>query len=210
MKLFLCIIAIAFAPAHALAADGQVLINQSTVLATGGFPYKITQSGSYRLSGNLTVPVGVNAIVTANGVTLDLNGFSINGPGIFPNAGAAVFCTDHERITVTNGSVSGFAEGLLFLGNSRFIVLDKLLVNANTVTAGGQPIGGVSGIVGVNLASYALIRDSVFLGQLQLTCPGLIRDSAVNANENNLPPSTGGFDFPRVCTGSAVISAPLQ
>ena len=37
----------------AFAVDGVVLINQSTVTAAGGFPYSITQSGSYRLSGNL-------------------------------------------------------------------------------------------------------------------------------------------------------------
>jgi hypothetical protein len=41
--------------APAFAVDGVVLINQSTVMAAGGFPYKITQPGSYKLSGNLAV-----------------------------------------------------------------------------------------------------------------------------------------------------------
>ena len=64
------------------AVDGVVLINQSTVTAAGGFPYKITQPGSYRLSGNLTVPdANTTAIsIRTTGVTLDLNGFSIIGP----------------------------------------------------------------------------------------------------------------------------------
>jgi len=35
--------------------EGVVLINQSTVMAAGGFPYVITQPGSYKLSGNLTL-----------------------------------------------------------------------------------------------------------------------------------------------------------
>ena len=39
----------------AFAVDGQVLINQSTVMAAGGFPYIISNSGSYKLSGNLTM-----------------------------------------------------------------------------------------------------------------------------------------------------------
>jgi hypothetical protein len=34
------------------AVDGTTLINQATVPSAGGFPYHITQSGSYRLSGN--------------------------------------------------------------------------------------------------------------------------------------------------------------
>jgi len=64
------------------AVDGVVLINQSTVVAAGGFPYKITQPGSYKLSGNLTVPdANTTAISIASvNVTLDLNGFGIIGP----------------------------------------------------------------------------------------------------------------------------------
>src|SRR6185437_2583451 len=39
----------------AFAVDGVVLINQNTVIAAGGFPYHITQAGSYRLTSNLVV-----------------------------------------------------------------------------------------------------------------------------------------------------------
>jgi hypothetical protein len=48
---------------------------------TPGFPVTISQPGSYRLDSNLTVPdVNTTAIlITANNVTLDLNGFSIIG-----------------------------------------------------------------------------------------------------------------------------------
>ena len=82
-------ILLAFAPV-VLAVDGTVLINQSTITngltgcPTGGhFPIIICQSGSYKLSGNLTVPdANTDAIdVSANDVTIDLNGFSISGPG---------------------------------------------------------------------------------------------------------------------------------
>jgi hypothetical protein len=37
------------------ADDGVVPIDQAVVAASGGFPYKITVPGSYRLSGNLVV-----------------------------------------------------------------------------------------------------------------------------------------------------------
>jgi hypothetical protein len=64
--------------AYTFATDGQVLINMSTVNAAGGFPYRITQSGSYKLSGNLTPPRNVTAIrIEAPYVSLDLGGFSI-------------------------------------------------------------------------------------------------------------------------------------
>ena len=55
-KTVFVVLATALVPFRAFAVDGTVLINQSTVTAAGGFPYKIMQSGSYRLSGNLFVP----------------------------------------------------------------------------------------------------------------------------------------------------------
>ena len=84
-----------------LAVDGVVLIDQNRALAGNvtpgdapGFPIRISVPGSYRLSGNLTVPnVNTSAILLATShVTIDLNGFAILGPvdcsGGFPCAGA--------------------------------------------------------------------------------------------------------------------------
>src|SRR5262245_64219724 len=60
--------------------DETVLINQTSVQDAGGFPFKITAPGSYKLTGNLVVPVGTDGIqIQALDVTLDLNGFSITG-----------------------------------------------------------------------------------------------------------------------------------
>ena len=69
----------------ALAVDGIVLIDQAKAMAGNatpgdapGFPVSITISGNYRMSSNLTVPnANTSAIViTANNVTIDMNGFS--------------------------------------------------------------------------------------------------------------------------------------
>lgn len=51
---------------------------------SAGFPVTISLPGSYRLSGNLTVPdADTDAIlITADNITLDLNGFTIAGPTI--------------------------------------------------------------------------------------------------------------------------------
>src|SRR5436305_10093862 len=79
-KIGLVALAMALAPAFAFAIDGVTLINQSTVMAAGGFPYSITQPGSYKLTGNLVVPSLLNGIlISASDVTLDLNGFTITG-----------------------------------------------------------------------------------------------------------------------------------
>src|SRR5262245_11425475 len=67
-----------------LATDGVIEINQAKVVANGGFPFTISQPGSYRLTSNLTAAgvagPGTNLVViNANNVSLDLNGFAIIG-----------------------------------------------------------------------------------------------------------------------------------
>ncbi len=117
--------AVLVAPALLYAEDGQILINQSTVMAAGGFPYKITQSGSYKLSGNLVVSTHVDAIdIGANNVTLDLNGFTISNvstdacAGLLPCAFTAVGVnsTSNYGVTVRNGALSGFGTGVALQG----------------------------------------------------------------------------------------------
>ena len=109
---------------YAFGVDGQFLINQSTVMAAGGFPYKITQSGSYKLSGNLAVSGSFGIVISAPNVTIDLNGFTIygGGPSIF-DAGISA-TSDHRLpgsvpglvatgVTIRNGIISGFANPIL-------------------------------------------------------------------------------------------------
>lgn len=114
-------------------ASAQVLIDQGAVLAGGitagdgpGFPVTLSQPGSYKLSGNLDVPFGVNGFeITAEGVTLDLNGFRLSGPGKCTRDASsyAMSCvgSNHNGIgasgnatlTLRNGTVQGFAYGVV-------------------------------------------------------------------------------------------------
>jgi hypothetical protein len=94
-------------PASAL--DGEVLIDQAKVGAGGitpadtpGFPVTINRSGKYKLTGNLTVPAGINAFnIAAANVTLDLNGFRIARGRLGINAPNA------DGLTVMNGTIAG-------------------------------------------------------------------------------------------------------
>lgn len=124
---------------HAHAVDGVLLIDQNRVLAGNvtpgdapGFPVTITLPGSYRLSGNLTVPdANTSAIVVAasvTGVTIDLNGFTIAGPtvcGSFPivcspvGSGIGVSAPRNARaITVRNGTIVGMGTSAVQLLSS--------------------------------------------------------------------------------------------
>lgn len=118
-----------FAAGQTAPAPDVVTIDQSkatnggiTAGDTAGFPITISAPGSYRLMSNLVVPSGVNGInVTTSNVTIDLNGFSITGPGacsgqspstIACNAtstrGISSASGNIYRLVVRNGMVGGF------------------------------------------------------------------------------------------------------
>ena len=140
---------LAFAPG-ALAVDGVVLINQSTI--TNGLPNcptagsgalaVICQSGSYRLSGNLTVPdINTTAIqITSDDVTLDPNGFAILGPVACNHRAVPVVCTVKglgmgpgilsfsNNVSVSNGDITGMgSNGIVLEGTGGRI--DGLRIN---------------------------------------------------------------------------------
>src|SRR5579883_2653298 len=87
----------------------------STSYASQGFPFIISQSGSYKLTSNLKVPAGLTGIrINADNVTLDLGGFAITGTQTCTGSGGTLACTGlvslpsgivstNRNITVRNG-----------------------------------------------------------------------------------------------------------
>jgi parallel beta-helix repeat protein len=75
--------------------------------------FKITQPGSYYLTGNITGVAGKNGIeIAASGVTLDLNGFDLVGTtGPFSNYdGINVSVNSLTNISVINGSIRNWGD----------------------------------------------------------------------------------------------------
>ena len=102
------------------AADGVIEINQAIVEANGGFPYVISEPGSYKLTGNLSVDGGEAdgiLVQTEVGVTIDLNGFEIDG-GESTGIGVSSRRLDDSgplpfgNVEVRNGTVRRFAIGV--------------------------------------------------------------------------------------------------
>jgi Right handed beta helix region len=168
----LTLAAAAFAawPGAALAIDGQTLINHSNATSgyvtagdTPGYPVTISQPGSYKLSGNLVLPDGhTTAIeITADNVTLDLNGFAILGPakcnGSWPcaNAGAGFGIRTPAvqfNITVRNGTIQGMGSVAIELHGDSHLV-EHLRVRSN----GG---GGISIVTDYNSGASSRVQHS--------------------------------------------------
>jgi len=166
-----------------LTADGVVQIDQSRALQGNvtpgdapGFPVTISQPGSYRLTGNLTVPdLNATAIqITADFVTLDLNGFGIIGPFVC-TAGPATICPatgkgvgvqagiDQPKgprgIRVLNGSVRGMGLfGIQLTGDGSLV--EKVTVDSNA--GGGMTVAGtVTQSAATQNGSFGIIANIV-------------------------------------------------
>lgn len=180
-KTVCAMLAMALAPFCAFAVDGVVLINQSTVTAAGGFPYTISQAGSYKLSGNLLVPNGVQGIViSASNVTLDLNGFSItsvDGTGeTFMVAVSPLVA--QKGVTVRNGIISCANCFPIDTSNASGTVLEDL-----TLMTGGNQL--------VILGSSVIVRRVLFPGgRINVKCPALVVDSLAGQFTRNTTSST--------------------
>jgi parallel beta-helix repeat protein len=144
--------------ASSSAADGVVLIDQATVMTSGGFPYKITEPGSYRLSGNLEVKAADTTAINidASNVTIDLNGFSITGPGSSVGLYGIADLGADTAVAVRNGTIAGFSYGLQLAGAGglKDAVTGAIIENITVYNNG----------VGISSGHSSLLRDNVATG----------------------------------------------
>ncbi len=127
-------------------------------------PIKIKKSGSYVLTGNIE-PGGANTdaiAISAPNVTLDLQGFSILGPGKNGN-GIGINAGAQNGVTVENGGVSGMGSNGVVLGN--YGVARNLQVTGNGTGGSGAGIQcvGASCLVSNCIASGNSSSGLVFL-----------------------------------------------
>ena len=206
-KSVICFLTMMFAPFYAFGVDGVVLINQSSVVTSGGFPYVISSPGTYRLSGNLTVPdANTTAImVNSSNVTIDMNGYSILGPTVCSGTGFAVStCAPAGNgdgigtsltaamVNVSNGNVKGMGRFGINLDGCQQCSVEK--VNASNNGSIGILIGRgrlsdntafFNGVRGIQNAAGPLLNNyAAGNGQIGIiaNCPGSVIGNVAEFN----------------------------
>ena len=116
--------------------EARTIVNSANTPGDGNNVYIISQPGSYYLTGNLVAPLHLfggtakNGIeITANNVTLDLNGFALQGAA----GNAGIFIPNGQtNITVRNGTISGWAVNGVSSGGYASVnqVFERLSVSA--------------------------------------------------------------------------------
>ncbi len=175
------------------AVDGVILIDQTRALAGGvtpgdapGFPVSITTSGSFRLSGDLTVPPDTAGIdVSGSYVTIDLNGFQIQGGG--GTGGDGIHHTVNSgQITVKNGTIRGMGgNGILADNNPARAIISDVRVVGNH--GSGISVDGTAVITGCTIFfndSYGIFMLGGF--------PATITGNLIRGNGTGVVPAREG------------------
>jgi hypothetical protein len=181
MRSILTILLFLVLAGSSLASDGVLEINQTCAVQTGcidnsgdigdtpGFPVNIEIPGSYILTSNLVVsdPNTSGLFIAAAPVTIDLNGFEIQGPVNCISLGSTLTCdagtgsgivSGSFRTTVLNGSVIKFgSNGIKLGGLSR---IERVVVERN----GGNGIDVGSDSIVTNCRAYRNGGDGIVAG----------------------------------------------
>jgi len=181
---------LAMAPAAAWAADGQVLINQSTIMNAGGFPYTISQPGSYKLSGNLTMTstaggnfsgIDIAIIISSSNVTLDFNGFNLilvnniaNLPHLLLGIGSTGFI---NAVSIQNGAINFTGTGSALAGN--YTGIDTLGSGSFRLETFSvfQPGTIANFDRSIRIDKNSILRHVVTNGNMDVACPSVVLES---------------------------------
>lgn len=93
------------APAASMRSLDQV--QPRTPIPGGTTGFNITQSGSYYLTGNLTLSSGNGLTVSADNVSIDLNGFTISSTAVTPNGYGILLSGGRSHVAISNGHIRG-------------------------------------------------------------------------------------------------------
>ncbi|MCC6230859.1 MAG: hypothetical protein IT432_16735 [Phycisphaerales bacterium] len=97
--------------------EPRIAINATNTPGDAGNSFRITQPGSYYLTGDLAGSASKNGIlIAASDVTIDLNGFTLRG--VSGSWGAVHIDTTRSNITVRNGSIANWGFSAVNLYNS--------------------------------------------------------------------------------------------
>ena len=161
--------------------DPRTPIGPSTTPGDGVNTYRIAQPGSYYLAGNLVGESGKSGIgVFASGVTIDLNGFTVQGVA---GSGSGITASGtFDGVHVLNGQVRGWGgNGVLVVGEGCRIAGVLSAENAAT----GIAIGTSSVVESCTSTSNGIAGFSIGTNSLARGCSAYLNQSAGFSNSAN-------------------------
>jgi hypothetical protein len=179
--------ALLFFASPALAVDGVLEINQTCAVQTGcfsgdsaGFPVTISASGSYRLTGNLSVPDANTTAIevirlsfeerNVTPVSIDLGGFALIGPTRCDSGGDAVTCAPtgngrgidgRWRIDLGGGSGIAGSSNQMHIHDGSVIGMGNVGISVGNSSTVERVSVSQNGSLGINAGASSLLRDNI-------------------------------------------------
>jgi len=131
------------------------LMAQDPRTPISSLPYSVATQGSYYLTANLTANGSTQGItISADNVTLDLNGFALVGGGSGQVAGINVPAA-HKNIYIRNGTVRGWTNGGVNASNATNSVIQGLRLSNNSASSTFFNVAALS------IGSGSTVKDCV-------------------------------------------------
>jgi hypothetical protein len=192
-------------PAGSVAASGKrlteieprIAINATNTPGDADSIFKITQPGSYYLTGNITGVAGKHGIeIAASNVSIDLNGFVVDGGGVIGGSldGIRTSLSVLSALTITNGKVSNWGgDGIdLATGSSYSSLVERVEAIGNGAT--GMQIGFTSVI------DRCTARSNGARGFLSLS--GCSISNCTSSENGSIGFQIGSISFASACVAS--------
>jgi hypothetical protein len=176
-------VSLAILGASPVLAAGEIIITQAKAIAGGvtagdspGFPVTLSQPGTYEFGSNIYPSAGKNGIrPAARNVTIDLNGFELNGAGL---AGVGID-GGNSGLTIRNGTITRFAGpgGIYGYGDDWIVESMRVVGNkkdgislASTSSAASIRNSTITnnGGTGIKCGYQCFVGDNIVSGNLSL------------------------------------------
>jgi hypothetical protein len=141
------------------------------------------------LTADIACPEGSGPAINiaASNITLDLGGHTISGH----TPGTGMFAFDQQGLTIKNGTIDGFSDGV-FLIQSPHAILEDLLIRNLTIDNPDEPIFGIH----VDGCQDVVVRRIIFEFMTAAHREGVeIFDSYVDISEIELRSGGAGVSF---------------
>lgn len=129
--------------------EPRIAINAQNTPGDANSLYRISQPGSYYLTGNITGQAGMHGIeIGASDVTIDLNGFRLQGvPGSLDGIATGFLLL---RVTIRNGTITAWGGDGIDLTEGGALMRPSLIEGVHATANSGR---------GISVGRYARIRD---------------------------------------------------
>ena len=185
--------------------EPRTAINAENTPGDADSTCRITQPGSYYLTANLLGQTGKSGIeIASSNVTIDLNGFTLDGQGDATTLSGIVFTAlgTHNNITIRNGAVVGWGGSGIFMTQTGLFGkrIERVITRGNL--SSGIFVGSDSAVndcmaisnggSGMSVSTNAVVTNCVAVGNTNV---GIAAGSGVTiTNCTSRDNGTHGFE----------------